>query len=170
MYTIDEQDRVVELDDIPQHETGAPLPHILASGDHLMLWYVVGPHANEIAVIRFVHSRAHYLGSPNDEALNGHPLYSRGLRFYGVYEVTGSSWIRSLERMNRVHSRHDPRRFDKYRHFVFTFHDDTFECVAEGIEVVARLPGNNVSPECILPQAAKWLTWLTDESRPQPVR
>jgi hypothetical protein len=81
------------------------------------------------------------LGPPNDEALLGHPLAARGLSHYGAYEVIDSSWIRKLERMNSVHDRHDSSRFFKdKRHFVFTFHDSTFECIARGFEV-ERLTG-----------------------------
>jgi hypothetical protein len=32
------------------------------------------------------------VGYPDNEALPGHPLYSKGLRHYGRYEVLESSW------------------------------------------------------------------------------
>jgi len=32
-----------------------------------------------------------------------------------------------------VHDRHSPARYSALRHFIFTFHDSTFECVAEGV-------------------------------------
>jgi hypothetical protein len=109
------------------------------------------------------------LGAPNNEALSGHPLYSRGLGYYGIYEIIESSWIRSLERMNRVHPSHKPRHFEELRHFVFTFHDDTFECVARGVELVAKLAGSDTSPASVLPRAAEHLPWLAEEWRPLPV-
>jgi hypothetical protein len=74
-------------------------------------------------------------GPPNDEAFTGHPLASRGLEPYAVFEVEQSSWIRQLERMNAVHPNHKPELFASYRHFVFAFHDSTFEAVADGFEV-----------------------------------
>jgi hypothetical protein len=73
-------------------------------------------------------------GPPNDEAFAGHPLSVRGLTPYGVFEVKNSSWVRRLERMNSVHPRHKPERFARLKHFIFTFHDTTFECIAEGFE------------------------------------
>ncbi len=36
-----------------------------------------------------------------------------------------------LERMNSVHPHNRPERFWQLSHFVFAFHDSTFECVAE---------------------------------------
>lgn len=86
-----------------------------------------------MAVVRFESCWAHYFGSPNSEALHGHPLYERGLSFYGIFEVLDSSWIRLMEQRNRVHERHSAAHFDGLRHFIFTFNDSTFECVAESI-------------------------------------
>jgi len=74
-------------------------------------------------------------GPPNDEAFRGHPFASRGLHPYGAFRVEGSSWIRKLERMNRVHQAHEPERFRTLQHLVFAFHDSTFECVCEQFEV-----------------------------------
>lgn len=41
---------------------------------------------------------------PNDESLHGHPLFERGLAFYGAFRVENSSWIRALVRINSVHA------------------------------------------------------------------
>ena len=140
MYTVDRHDRVEELTDLPHQSTGAPVPLLLAEDGELILAYLVESEADEVAVVEFESVRAHYFGPPNDEALNGHPLYQKGLRFYRVYEVQNSSWIRALERMNRVHPKHQSGMFSRYRHFIFTFHDTTLECVANGIRKVTRLP------------------------------
>ena len=93
---------------------------------------VVGPDTDEILVARVTFERpyAHMFGPPNDEAFAGHPLAGRGLRPYSAAEISDSSWIRTLERMNAVHRYHDPARFEVLRHFIFAFHDTTFECVA----------------------------------------
>jgi hypothetical protein len=88
-----------------------------------------------IAVITFRHKRAVLFGAPNDESLAGHPLASRGLQHYVAAEVLGSSWVRSLEHMNRVHPRHSLALFEGLRHFIFPFHDSTFECLAEGYSI-----------------------------------
>lgn len=87
------------------------------------------------AVVRFQSPYAHMFGPPNDEAFSGHPLASRGLSPYAVFEVDHSSWLRALERMNSVHPYHRPERFAKFKHYVFAFHDSTFECVAESFGV-----------------------------------
>ncbi len=139
MYTIDDLDRVTVLAGIPAHSVGAPMPLVLADDARLLLSYEVAPDGHEVALLGFARSRAHYFGAPNDEALKGHPLAARGLVPYGVFEILSSSWIRLLERMNRVHHLHDKRGFERLRHFIFTFHDNTFECVAENVTVVERV-------------------------------
>jgi hypothetical protein len=153
MYTIDEQDKVVSLDAVPRHSPGAPMPLVLASDIGVVLAFETAPRGEEVVILKFVRPRAHYFGPPNDEALTGHPLARRGLKPYGVFEVIGSSWIRSLERMNQVHTQHDRSRFERLRHFVFTFHDDTFECVAEAVDTVACLPNDEEAATTVVQKA-----------------
>jgi hypothetical protein len=140
MYTVDDRDEVLNFDGLPYHSAGAPEPQLLANDYSLVLAYETAPSGEEYAIVKFAHPHAHYFGSPNDEALSGHPLAKRGLRAYGIFEIRNSSWIRAMERMNRVHVHHDARRFDALRHFVFTFHDTTFECVANGVSLAATVP------------------------------
>jgi hypothetical protein len=59
-------------------------------------------------------------------------------------DLRNSSWIRSFERMNRVHPRHDPAGFQRLRHFVVCFHDSTFECVAWRFELLSTSPDQGV--------------------------
>jgi hypothetical protein len=142
------EDRLIPLADVPRSSVGAPSPVVLASEQGLFLlylrdWPTVGGSGvpdldaafSPCAVIRFERPRARYLGPPNDEACAGHPLHARGLRPYGAYEVVSSSWIAELSRRNAVHTRHDPARYAADRHFIFTFHDSTFECIARGFTV-----------------------------------
>ncbi len=153
MYSVDELDRVVEIENlIPAPEPGSGYPTIVVRHDRLVLVYELlglelgqkGPDGRMItpddlppgyaptALVEFEGPCAHYFGPPNDEAASGHPLYSRGLRPYGTYEVLQSSWIREMEKRNRVHSRHRADRYAQRRHFVIAFHDAMFECVADG--------------------------------------
>jgi hypothetical protein len=87
-------------------------------------------------VVHFHRPTIHTLGPPNDETLHGHRLAKKGLQPYGAFEVINSEWIRLLEQMNSVHHRHDRERFlEGKRHFIITFHDSVFECIACGYEV-----------------------------------
>jgi len=145
MYSVDERDHVVELQGVPQLDPGAPEPIVVADERRLLLAYRVAElgtpdfgSPEKWAVVEFRRCCAHFLGPPNDDALSGHPLYERGLTAYGVFEVRDSSWIRLMERRNGVHYLHDPSRYARLTHFIFTFHDSTFECVAESMESVIK--------------------------------
>ena len=152
MYTVDDLDTVVQRIDAPQSSIGAPCPMVLSGEHHLHLAYyleeaVAGWDGSSVrivsedtqgepcALVRFSRAYAHMFGPPNDEAFHGHPLEARGLRPYAAFEVQHSSWIRQLERMNSVHPYHEPKHFASFKHFVFAFHDTTFECVAQGFEL-----------------------------------
>ena len=140
MYSIDERDQVVELHNLPQSDPGATDPIVVADEHRVLLAYrLPEPGDRDFeeperwAVIEIKGCWAHFFGPPNDEALHGHPLYDRGLTPYGIFEVRNSSWIRLMETRNRVHDSHDPSRFAQLVHFIFTFHDSTFECVGESL-------------------------------------
>lgn len=70
-----------------------------------------------------------HIGSPNDEALGGHPLANCGLSHYQFHEVFNSPLIAELEHRNRVHHRHDASIFRNRKHYIITFKDETFEVV-----------------------------------------
>lgn len=155
MYEVGEHDRVVELTDIPYSAVGAPLPRVLASDSRLVLLYIaeavdaawqgqtarsVSPQsADEIVVtLDFARPLAHYFGPPGDENFRNHPLASRGLSPYGAFTVADSSWVRQLERMNAVRGADAVRVQTDLQHFIFSFHDSTFECVARSFELEVR--------------------------------
>jgi hypothetical protein len=140
MYAIDRDDRVEELKTLPQQSIGAPLPVVLADDGGMVLAYLLEFEDDKVAIVEFDYVTAHYFGPPNDEALSGHPLHPRGLGGYGAYEVHNSSWVRALERMNRVHPNHRPTMYSGLRHFIFTFHDTLFECIAKSIRHFDLVP------------------------------
>lgn len=151
MYQVDDQDYVVELKEVPQSSVGAPQPLVVSGEGKVVLSFylqtrpsdwdgtsirIVNHQSEEpIAIVTFNICYAHMFGPPNDEAFRGHPLAARGLHPYGAFEIENSSWIRQLERMNSVHEYHRPEKFRERRHYIFAFHDSTFECVADGLSV-----------------------------------
>lgn len=139
-----------KINALPQSSVGAPIPVVLSDEHKLFLCYYIEDTpegwdgttvkvvntdtADEtVAVITFERYSTYKFGPPNDEAIAGHPLYKKGLKPYSIFKVKGSSWIEELEKMNSVHRYHDKKRFDALSHFIFVFHDSTFECVAEGM-------------------------------------
>ena len=150
MYSVDSQDRVIKLNDVPQPDVGAPQPLVLSDERVTLLAYSVQrkPYpfdggvlteadmklsGEQVALVEFRSCHSFMFGAPNDEACGGHPLADRGLSPYGVFEIENSSWIRQLEKMNSVHSQHEGGWLLTLKHFIFAFHDSTFECVASGL-------------------------------------
>jgi hypothetical protein len=93
-------------------------------------------HDAGCAIVRFELCSISKFGYPNDEAWSGIPR-TRGLG-YGCYEVLNSPWNAEISELNK-HSFPDSVP-SKARHFLFLFHDSSFECLADGytIEVVSR--------------------------------
>lgn len=115
----------------------------------------------------FVWSRAWaaIMGPPNDEAIEGHRLYSRGLSdVLWAGTVEQSEWIADLERRNRVHSGHNPAWFARLTHFILPLKEDTVEVIAEAVTVLRR-PGPTTSAAAAVLErdrhgAREGLPWL----------
>lgn len=134
-------------------DVGAPLPHLIASDNQAFLTFYIhepdsewdgtyvtvkspGEDAMELlALVQFQTCRSAKMGVPNDEVHEGHPLFGRGLEPYTAQVVENSPWPAELEAINKVHSNYRPERWRKLKHYVFWFHDTTFECVAESFTV-----------------------------------
>jgi hypothetical protein len=131
---------------------GAPLPSVVATEQQTFLIYylqdvppgwdgtsvrVVGPDSDgeRVAIISFKRCIAHMFGPPNDEAFEGHPLAKFGLHPHGVFRIENSSWVRTLEQMNAVHPHHKPETILSLSHYIFAFHDSTFECIASAYKI-----------------------------------
>jgi len=149
MYSVSTSDKPRRVSSTPQSSVGAPCPVVFAGEHTLRLAYYLEPGrltgewtsapvraakpggSDELcAIASFDRAYAHMFGPPNDEAFAGHPLAARGLEPYSVFEVEGSSWLRRLVQMNSVHPYHRAEQFEDFKHWVFSFHDTTFECIA----------------------------------------
>lgn len=72
---------------------------------------------------------------PNDEVYSGQPLVGHGLAYLGAHLVQNSQWIKAIVQINGVHDRFDAAEWDRLRHYLFLFHDNQVECLAESAEV-----------------------------------
>jgi hypothetical protein len=142
MYIVDKKDKVISLENIPQSSVGAPCPVVLSDEHTTVVAYYTeeadidyDSELEPMAMITFRFCYSTIFGPPNDEAFDGHPLSSRGLKPYSSFFINDSSWLRTLIKMNEVHPNHNLKRFKEYKHFILTFHDSTFECIAKELEV-----------------------------------
>ena len=147
---------VVLLDAWPQ-PSSAPEALVFATETQLLLRYYISQE--EAALIQFPLVKTFQFGSPNDEALGGHPLSKLGLKFYTVHQIENSPWIAELERRNAVHPSYNKERFlEDTIHYVFTFQDSTLECVVKEGQywkpVIKLLPNEEAK--------AEWTRIITD--------
>jgi hypothetical protein len=143
----------IPLDFPIRWDAGAPLPHVVCDDGRTLLVFRVrvpnprwdGSNAaiksptdttpEPLALVEFQRCVSTKIGAPNDEVLEGHPLYGRGLAAYTAQRVVSSPWLAELERINSVHSQYAPEHWRSLHHYVFWFHDSTFECAAQSFTV-----------------------------------
>jgi hypothetical protein len=152
-------ERVVEVDHVIELELpwppggGAPEPRLWVSEHEAVLAYLVGPTGTEpdtLALLRFPRCQFAMFGPPGHNGFFEHPLKRQGLELYGIYEVLNSSfdpgkrqWITDARGAPRPANPGRPSGGrGSSRHFIITFHDQTFECIADDIvgHTAAALP------------------------------
>jgi hypothetical protein len=147
------EEHAVPLDFPVRWDCGAPCPHLFANDYKTFLAFyvreddpdwdgtfvrVVSPADGvnaRLALVKFDGCSSARLGTPNDEVFSGHPLHGKGLEGYTAQEVQNSNWIAELQQINSVHSQYRPERWRDRHHYIFWFHDSTFECIASGFSV-----------------------------------
>lgn len=135
-YSLVGNDLLTE-EDMPPIQVGASCPQIFARERDLYLAYCKPtPESREclFALITFCHAVAHYFGPPDEETLEKHPLFDKGLQRWGSYRVSSSSWLAQLKSLTKD-SKYHQDLYGQCQHFILTFHDTTFECVCRDYSV-----------------------------------
>ncbi|RFU48713.1 hypothetical protein [Paraburkholderia sp. DHOC27] len=134
-----EQDRVVLLDEVPRPATESPEPFVVANERRVVIAYRIatadfdrfGPFADDddpFCTVEFAAAAFHQFGPPNGDNLYAHPLAERGLEPDAAHEIANSSLVLDAWGPEAVE--------EGRRHYVLTFQDSTFECVASDCTVV----------------------------------
>jgi hypothetical protein len=136
-----------------QWDSGVPMPHLMANEHRVLLafllsqadpnWeggYVKSARPSDeapkpLALVVFERCTSTRLGDPNDEVLDGHPLDGKGLEPYTAQRVINSRWLKEIELINRLHHMYRPESWRDLYHYIFWFHDSTFECIARSYAV-----------------------------------
>src|SRR5262245_2116546 len=122
-------------------DVGAPLPTLLQADHQTFLFFTLADDNENVGQIEFEWCSSTCFGNPNDETFQGHPLMGSGFEPYQAMLVANSTWITQLRKIDSVHHSHDPAVYDLAKHFIFQFHDTTFECVARSFKA-SRTPGS----------------------------
>lgn len=138
--------KLIEIEGVKM-ECGAPLPLVLADEQQVQLIFlklIEGDIISEnkltnvdIYVLTFNLCLKHCFGFPNDEALYGHPYRALGLESYAFYELENSDWLAELVKIERkaFPNYEVNKHWVNYKHYIITFHDSMFECVAKGYSI-----------------------------------
>ena len=134
-----QEDQVLLLDSVPQPAADAAEPFIVASDRRVILAYPIAesdferfgpfdPDDDPFCAVLFPDTMFHRLGPPGERDMEIHPLATQGLAAYSVHEVINSSLAEELSAISLPEI--------AKRHFVITFQESTFECVASDYTVV----------------------------------
>jgi len=125
---------------------GAPCPHLVQSDTEAFLAFYLadfdpnwdgsaGTDPEKLAVVEFERCICTKMGTPDEEVLEKHPLSGSGLVGYEAMVVKNSRWVKELDEINAVYAREKDVAWLGLNHYIFPFHDSTFECVARGFKV-----------------------------------
>lgn len=147
-------DEYAEPCDFPlKWDIGAPMPHLMMSEDRALLAFLLSEpdpswdgsyvtikspadeQAEPLGLVEFEYCTSARLGAPNDEVFEGHPLNGKGLEAYSAQRVINSRWLKEIEKINSIHRMYRPDSWRDRTHFIFWFHDSTFECIAKSYKV-----------------------------------
>ena len=154
-----EQDKLVLLQAVPMPSPDASDPLVFASERRVLLVYRIAPSDFEqfgpfsddeepFCLVHFTGAAFHQSGPPNDEELGSHPLAASGLRWYSAYECLNPTLVGELWSA--------PANPVALRHFIFTFRDSTFECVAADCDLAGVYASADVaSREALHPAAGR---------------
>lgn len=133
-------------------DTGAPLPQLLRNEHRTLLAFLLSepdpdwdgtyvtvqdpgsPTAVPIGLVEFDFCLSAKLGTSSDEGLERHPLQGKGLEPYRAQRVVNSRWLQQIEALSpgTTQARYS---WQQLHHYVFWFHDSTFECIARSFQV-----------------------------------
>lgn len=133
---------LVEITGLFEIETGATMPAIISTDTELFVTFHVG-RLNGLDsaqydlnfTISFNGCIKYTFGSPGNETIEGHPYSRLGMSSYSFYELRNSDLIKSLQEIDNIHPNANHGKWKSYKHYILTFHDNMFECVAKSFEV-----------------------------------
>lgn len=135
-----------EITNLFRMDYGGPSPHVIINEGHTYVSFYTDLDEDQLEkpdlsssegriVIKFNSCTFSRFGPPSNETISGHPYYKYGMNSGGFYELEDSDLIQSLVNVDKIHPYHNSERRKTYKHFILTFHDNIFECVATDFEV-----------------------------------
>lgn len=117
---------------------GAPCPVLISDERCLYLYFYAHINRGEdfITCIRFDRWEYHCFGYPGEESQGAHPYSELGLGYCSYHILQESDLIQKLKAIDSAHPCFERWKWDELNHYVFTFHDSMFECIARGFKFI----------------------------------
>lgn len=140
--------RLVEIKGLFEMDYGSPSPTIISNDSELFIAFYADKkgEASEpkernliydtgIFALKFKVYLKYSFGLPGNETIQNHPYSKLGLKSFSFYELKDSNLIKELQNIEKVHPYYDPEQWKLYKHYILTFHDNMFECIALDFEI-----------------------------------
>lgn len=119
-------EKPVRLKDAPRWDAKAPCPAVVADEGLVHLAYYRPSREDKAAVLTFWNCAGHRTGGPGPRA--------------GAWEVPDSPWVHERKARAVEEGPEALKPLARLRHFLFSFPESSFECLADGFSV-KELPG-----------------------------
>lgn len=139
---------LLEIKGLFEMDCGSPSPTILSNDSELLIAFYANKESASIIpqhniinntgifALKFKVYLKYTFGLPGEETIQGHPYSKLGMKSYSFYELRNSDLIKSLQNIEKVHPEYNPEKWEIYKHYILTFHDNMFECIAQDFEVI----------------------------------
>lgn len=67
-----------------------------------------------------------------------------GINSTDIYLIKNSKWIEELKQIDKNHPYFNEDKWNSLNHYVITFHDDLFECIAKEFEISNQINFENI--------------------------
>lgn len=140
--------KLIEVKDLFEMDCGSPSPIQISNDNELFIAFYADKQSSSaisqerntiydtsVCTLKFNMYLKYSFGIPGDETIHGHPYSKLGMESYSFYELKNSDLIKSLQDIDQVHPQYNLKKWKMYKHYILTFHDNMFECIAQGFEI-----------------------------------
>lgn len=128
------EETVVPIPWEPLWDACSPAQQVIASATRLFLLYRVplgdGDVLPPAVIVEFADYECFRECAFRNDTVESHPYRGRGLELHAAHMVANSLWIGREQNINATPPRHEDASWNDYRHYVLTFPDAFFECLA----------------------------------------
>ncbi len=134
---------LVEIKNVIKMDNGGASPMVVSNENQLYLIFYkdISEQSYNNYDDRYIMKFGLYLkynfGIPNNESLYNHPYGKLGVESYSFYELKKSPLLEEMESIEKLHPYYNKSNWLGYKHYIITFHDSMFECIAKDFKLIS---------------------------------